>query len=136
VGHEALTWENAQGGWFTPNFVDSSGNKTGESLLVTAQILSQNDQGSSSQPAAGQVADIPGGQFPLTSSDYLPPGWQVETIQASDLLPFSDLGSVPAGGSVSFDIALTAHWGGADLGPLRVGGYDFTLTPTHHGQDG
>ena len=44
ITHEALTWDNSQNGWFTPNFIDADGNATGESLLVTAQIKSGSPQ--------------------------------------------------------------------------------------------
>jgi len=134
-GHEALTWDSSQGGWFTPNFINPSGQATGESLLITAQIDS-----SPTTLAAGNVANASGHeQYPLSSSDFLKgPDWSPEAIQTSDLLPFSDIGSINPGPSnaVPFDIAFTAHWGGADMGAVRVGGYVATLAPDNGKQGG
>jgi hypothetical protein len=131
ITHEALTWDNSKNGWFTPNFIDASGNATGESLLVTAQLLTGSSQ---TTLAAGDVANASGHeQYPLSSTDFLKGGqvgtWAPEIINTNDLLPFSDIGSLAAGQSKSFDIAVTAHWGGADLGPVRVGGWFTTLAP-------
>lgn len=69
ITHEALTWDNSQNGWFTPNFIDADGNATGESLLVTAQIKSGSPQ---TALAAGNVANASGHQqHPLASTDFL-----------------------------------------------------------------
>jgi hypothetical protein len=132
ITHEALTWDNSQNGWFTPNFIDANGDATGESLLVTAQLLTDSPQ---TTLAAGDVANASGHQqYPLSSTDFLKsaPGrgdWAPETIHTNDLLPFSDIGSLAAGHSITFGIAFTAHWGGLDLGPVRVGGWLASLVP-------
>jgi hypothetical protein len=129
ITHEALTWDNSQHGWFTPNFIDASGNATGESLLLTAQLLTGSSQ---TTLAAGNVANASGHQqYPLSSEDFLKGAgkWQPETIQTNDLLPFSDIGTLAAGQSKSFSIAITAHWGGADMGAVRAGGWIASLVP-------
>jgi hypothetical protein len=135
ISHEALTWDNSKNGWFTPNFIDANGHATGESLLVTAQFLTGPDltpDPSQTTLAAGDVANASGHQqYPLSSEDFLKGAghWGRETIHTNDLLPFIDIGSLAAGASKSFGIAFTAHWGGPDLGAVRVGGWLASLVP-------
>jgi hypothetical protein len=135
VTHEALTWDNSQNGWFTPNYIDANGHATGESLLVTAQFLTGphlTPDPSQTTLAAGDVADASGHQqYPLSSENFLKGrgDWEPETIHTYDQLPFIDIGSLAAGAHTSFGITFTAHWGGADLGPVRVGGYLASLVP-------
>jgi hypothetical protein len=134
ISHEALTWDNSQKGWFTPNFIDANGNATGESLLVTAQLLTPDLTPDPSQGflAAGEVANASGHQqYPLSSEEFLKGNghWERETIHTTDMLPFMDIGSLAAGASKSFGIAFTAHWGGSDLGAVRVGGSFASLVP-------
>jgi hypothetical protein len=114
---EALTWDNTQHGWYTPNFVSDNG-PTGESLLLTARFSSDSTQVVNRPLRAGNVADIEGkAQYPLNSGDLGVPFPQ-EAIKPNDLLPFGDLGSFAAGQEKSFSLSLTAHWGGTDLGPI------------------
>jgi hypothetical protein len=124
--YESLSWDNSLNGFVSgPNF-----NNTGESVLLTATFLSYpNDS-----VEAGSIADTTDTHIFSPNSASARPGIPVsarplETFNAKDLLPFTDLGGFNPGETKQFDMTWTAHWDGADLGAVRVGGYGASLAP-------
>jgi hypothetical protein len=127
ISEQALTWNNQLHGWYTPNFIAENGVPTNESLLVTAKFITAPER-PDTELLAGSVADLSG-----THPFGAPPAgggvFEREHIQSTDLLPFTDIGPLAAGKSTSFEVDFTYHWGGTDLGAMRVGQAEHTLVP-------
>jgi hypothetical protein len=121
ISERALTWNKHLDGWYTPDFAG-----THESLLVTAKFITapeHRDQTLMPKHVAEGTSD-----FPTTVGDDI---FEQETIQPNDMLPFTDIGPLAAGESKSFDVEFTFHWGGTDLGAMRVGQREITVVPNH-----
>jgi hypothetical protein len=130
--YERLTWDNSRNG-----FLDSDFNHTREAVLLTPNIVTHPDT-PDGHVVAGSVADLTDTHRFAPNSASVQTGipasvFPPETILPGDLLPFADLGGFASGESKQFDIIWTAHWGGADHGAVRVGGYAATLAPDQPG---
>jgi hypothetical protein len=131
---QAIAWNNGLGGWYSPNF-----DNLGTSLLVTVDIFSTTPGDiPNSTVLAGNVADGTGLSVfgPSSSSPSLgiPPSWPIETLAATDALPFVDLGSFAANQEKPFGLEFTYTFGdglSCDVMTIscRTSIYPVTLAP-------